>query len=71
MPMPLGNATAAQVWFIVWCLECRYQAEPATASVRGLPSTLNFPIDARAHDARARVGTSGRRIRLSAGRSTG
>jgi hypothetical protein len=33
-PMTLGGAAAARVRFIVWCLECRYQAEPATASLR-------------------------------------
>ena len=31
--MTLGGAAAAQVWFIVWCLECRHQVEPATASL--------------------------------------
>jgi hypothetical protein len=33
-PMTLGGAAAARVRFIVWCLECRYQVEPATASLR-------------------------------------
>jgi hypothetical protein len=28
-----SGAAAAQVRFIVWCRECRYQAEPATASL--------------------------------------
>ena len=32
--MTLGGAAAARIRFIVWCLECRYQAEPATASLR-------------------------------------
>jgi hypothetical protein len=32
-PMTLGNAAAAQVRFIVWCLECRYQAEPDPAEM--------------------------------------
>jgi hypothetical protein len=44
--MTLGGAAAARVRFIVWCLpfgephgfagclECRYQVEPATASLR-------------------------------------
>ena len=30
----LGNAAAAHVRFIVWCLKCRYQAEPATSLLR-------------------------------------
>ena len=33
-PMTLGGATAAHVHLIVWCKACRYQAEPATASLR-------------------------------------
>jgi hypothetical protein len=33
-PMTLGGAAAARVRFIVWCLECRYQVEPASASLR-------------------------------------
>jgi hypothetical protein len=33
-PMTLGNAAAARVRFIVWCKGCRYQVEPATASLR-------------------------------------
>jgi hypothetical protein len=32
--MTLGNAAAARVRFIVWCLECRHQVEPGTASLR-------------------------------------
>ena len=32
--MTLGGAAAARVRFIVWCLECRYQVEPAMASPR-------------------------------------
>jgi hypothetical protein len=44
--MPLGNTASARVRLIVWCLpfgephgfvgcrECRYQVEPATASLR-------------------------------------
>jgi hypothetical protein len=31
--MTLGNAAAAHVRFIVWCRECRYQVEPAKASL--------------------------------------
>jgi len=27
-PMTLGNAAAAQVRLIVWCLDCRHQVEP-------------------------------------------
>jgi hypothetical protein len=34
VPMTLGGAAAARVRFIVWCLECRYQVEPAMASPR-------------------------------------
>jgi len=30
-PMTLGNAAAAHVRLIVWCLECRYQVEPDPA----------------------------------------
>jgi hypothetical protein len=33
-PMTLGGAAAALVRFIVSCPECRYQIEPATASLR-------------------------------------
>jgi hypothetical protein len=32
-PSPLGNAAAARVRFIVWCLECRYQVEPDPAEM--------------------------------------
>jgi hypothetical protein len=32
-PMTLGGAAAARVRFIVWCLECRYQAEPDPAEM--------------------------------------
>jgi hypothetical protein len=32
--MTLGGAAAARVRFIVWCLKCPYQVEPATASLR-------------------------------------
>jgi hypothetical protein len=32
-PMTLGNAAAAQVRFIVWCRECRYQVEPDPAEM--------------------------------------
>jgi hypothetical protein len=27
-PMTLGNAAAAHLRFIVWCLDCRHQVEP-------------------------------------------
>ena len=27
-PMPLGNAAAARVRLIVWCLDCCHQVEP-------------------------------------------
>ena len=27
-PMTLGNAATARVRFLVWCLDCRYRAEP-------------------------------------------
>ena len=33
VPMTLGGAAAARVRFIVWCLECRYQAEPDPAEM--------------------------------------
>jgi hypothetical protein len=58
-PMPVGNAAAARVRFIVWCLECRYQVEPDPAEMaddtpRGTGSRLAeaarlFPL--RSHDA--------------------
>jgi hypothetical protein len=32
-PMTLRNAAAAHVCFIVWCLECRYRAEPDPAEM--------------------------------------
>jgi hypothetical protein len=32
--MTLGGAAAARVRFMVWCRKCRYQVEPATASLR-------------------------------------
>ncbi len=32
-PMTLGNAAAAQVRLIVWCLDCRHQAEPDPAEM--------------------------------------
>jgi Zn finger protein HypA/HybF involved in hydrogenase expression len=33
MPMTLGNAAAAQVRLIVWCLDCRHQGEPDPAEM--------------------------------------
>ncbi len=27
-PMTLGNAAAAKVRLVVWCLDCRHQSEP-------------------------------------------
>jgi Zn finger protein HypA/HybF involved in hydrogenase expression len=32
-PMTLGNAAVAKVRFIVWCLDCRHQAEPDPAEM--------------------------------------
>jgi hypothetical protein len=32
-PMTLGNAAAAGVRLIVWCLDCRHQVEPAPAEM--------------------------------------
>lgn len=32
-PMTLGNAAAASVRFVVWCLDCRHQAEPDPAEM--------------------------------------
>ena len=32
-PMTLGNAAAAHVRLIVWCLDCRHQVEPAAAEM--------------------------------------
>jgi hypothetical protein len=32
--MTLGNAAAGRVRLIVWCVGCRCQVEPATASLR-------------------------------------
>jgi hypothetical protein len=40
--MTLGNAAAAQVRLIVWCLDCRHQAEPDPAEMAeryGVPYT--------------------------------
>lgn len=31
--MTLGNAAEARVRFIVWCLDCRHQAEPDPAEM--------------------------------------
>jgi hypothetical protein len=31
--MTLGNAAAARVRFIVWCLDCKHQAEPDFAEL--------------------------------------
>jgi Zn finger protein HypA/HybF involved in hydrogenase expression len=31
--MTLGNAAAARVRFIVWCLDCRHQIEPEPAEM--------------------------------------
>jgi hypothetical protein len=49
VPMTLGGAAAARVRFIVWCLECRYQAEPDPAEMtrRYGPETYvkSFRID--------------------------
>ena len=35
-PMTLGNAAAAHVRLIVWCLDCRHQAEPDPAEMAEL-----------------------------------
>jgi hypothetical protein len=32
-PMTLGNAAAAKVRLIVWCLDCRHQVEPDPAEM--------------------------------------
>jgi hypothetical protein len=32
-PMTLGNAAAARVRLIVWCLDCRHQVEPDPAAM--------------------------------------
>jgi hypothetical protein len=32
-PMTLGNAAAAHVYFIVWCLDCRHRVEPDPAEM--------------------------------------
>jgi len=32
-PMTLGNAAAAHVRLIVWCLDCRHQVEPDPAEM--------------------------------------
>lgn len=32
-PMTLGNAVAAHVRLIVWCLDCRHQVEPDPAEM--------------------------------------
>jgi hypothetical protein len=32
-PMTLGNAAAARVRLIVWCLDCQHQVEPAPAEM--------------------------------------
>ena len=32
-PMALGNAAAARVRLIVWCLDCRHQVEPDPAEM--------------------------------------
>lgn len=31
-PMTLGNAAAARVRLIIWCLDCRHQVEPNAAA---------------------------------------
>ena len=31
--MTLGNAPAARVYFIVWCLDCRHRVEPDPAEM--------------------------------------
>ena len=32
-PMTLGNAAAARVCFVVWCLDCRHRVEPDPAEM--------------------------------------
>jgi hypothetical protein len=34
-PMTLGNAAAARVRLIVWCLDCRHQVEPDPTEMAG------------------------------------
>ena len=42
--MTLGNAATAKVRFLVWCLDCRYRAEPDPAEMAqqyGAEMTVN------------------------------
>ena len=42
--MTLGNAAAARVRFIVWCIECRYQTEPDPAEMARRYGPEEFPV---------------------------
>ena len=41
-PMTLGNAAAARVRLIVWCLDCRHQVEPDPAEMAERYSVLDW-----------------------------
>lgn len=43
-PMTLGNAAAARVRLIVWCLDCRHQAHQAEPDPAGMAERL-WPQD--------------------------
>jgi hypothetical protein len=43
-PMTLGNAAAAKVRLIVWCLDCQHQAEPDPADMaKGYGAGMTVP----------------------------
>ena len=53
-PMTLGNAAAAKVRLIVWCLDCRHQVEPDPAEM-----AEGYGAEMTVIDWRARLACSG------------
>jgi Molybdopterin oxidoreductase len=66
-PMTLGNAAAARVRLIVWCLDCRHQVEPDPAEMAaryGAEMTVpDWRVPACASSMSARSVRTGRTVR--------
>ena len=56
--MTLGNAAAAKVRFIVWCLECAYQVEPDPAEQAERHGAATFVPDWHARLVCSRCGSN-------------
>jgi hypothetical protein len=60
-PMTLGNAAAAHVYIIVWCLDCRHKVEPDPAEMVARYGAERASQNLRGLNGRSPdIGTSGR-----------